>query len=509
MSSNSSEQSPPPAEKKPFISISKRTFVVVTAVILALLLWLVSPFLFHRYPVQYTDIDEHFRYGSIGGENSDGIPYWIIKVLPTVFADKLPGEGYTSLGFIQEPDHELPISFVRSTNSFNFLGIEALGIEVVTENCATCHVGTLRSSPDDSNPQIISAMPGFTVNLQGFIRFLTESAADDRFTADNLMPFINSAGAHFNPLEKLVYRFLVIPRTRDELLELRHDFSFMNRQSLYGPGRVDTFTSYKTRRYGFPVEKLAETELKGISDYPSIWNQAPRQDMRLHWDGNNNDPSERNRTAALALVSPTTIDLDSLARLRNWLNEIKAPPYPYAIDRTLAAQGEVIFDSNCASCHTEQGSRIGQITPIEEVGTDRGRIDSYTYELASNQNLTFSGITYQGVDQRFSHYKKTNGYANSLLDGIWLRSPYLHNGSVPTLRDLLKKPEARPKSFYRGYDVYDQENIGYVSTVPAENGKEFFLYDTDLPSNYNTGHLYGTDLDSQDKDALLEYLKTL
>ena len=491
----------PPGRSQPFIAISKRVFLIITAIILAISFWLISPFLIHRYPIEYPNINEHFLYGSIGGEDSDGIPYWIIKVLPTVFADKLLGKDYTSLGFIQEPDRELPISFVRSTNS--------LGIEVVTENCATCHVGTLRSSPDDTESQIISAMPGMSINLQGFIRFVTESAADERFTADNLMPFINSAGAHFNPLEKLVYRFLVIPRTRDELLELRHDFAFMNEQSLYGPGRVDTFTSYKTRRYGFPVDKLSPTELEGISDYPSIWNQAPRQAMRLHWDGNNNDASERNRTAALALVSPTTINFDSLERIRTWLMEMKAPQYPYAIDRTLASKGKLIFDNNCASCHTEQGANIGQITPIEEVQTDRGRMDSYTYELASNQNLTFSGITYKGVDQRFSHFKKTNGYTNSLLDGIWLRSPYLHNGSVPTLRDLLKKPADRPKTFYRGYDVYDRENVGYISTVASENGKEFFLYDTSLPSNHNVGHLYGTDLADSDRDALLEYLKTL
>lgn len=495
MTNNSQESS------KPFITISKRVFLVIVAIILAIAFWLVSPFIIHRYPIKYTDIDEHFRYGSIGGEDSDGIPYWIVKVLPTVFADKLPGEGFTSLGFIQEPDRDLPISFVRSTNS--------LGIEVVTQNCATCHVGTLRDNAGDRNRQIISAMPGMTVDLQGFIRFLTESAVDERFTAKHLMPYINAAGANFNPLEKLVYRFVVIPRTRDELLLLRHDFSFMNEQSLYGPGRVDTFTSYKTRRYGFPVEKLADSELEGIADYPSIWNQAPRQQMRLHWDGNNNDGSERNRTAALALVSPTTIDFDSLERLRTWLMEIDAPPYPYEIDRSLAQKGEQIFDNNCASCHTETGERIGKITPIEEVKTDRGRIDSYTYELASNQNLTFSGITYNGIDQRFSHFKKTHGYTNNLLDGIWLRSPYLHNGSVPTLRDLLDKPEARPKTFYRGYDVFDRENVGYVSTVAEENGKQFFLYDTSLPSNHNIGHLYGTDLADDDKNALLEYLKTL
>lgn len=75
--------------KIPIISISKRTLLVVAGVVLAIVLWLVSPFLWHRYPVQYADIDEHFRYGTIGGEDSDGIPYWIIKVLPTAFADKL------------------------------------------------------------------------------------------------------------------------------------------------------------------------------------------------------------------------------------------------------------------------------------------------------------------------------------------------------------------------------------------------------------------------------------
>ena len=88
-----------------------------------------------------------------------------------------------------------------------------------------------------------------------------------------------------------------------------------------------------------------------------------------------------------------------------------------------------------------------------------------------------------------------------------MRSPYLHNGSVPTLRDLLNKPEARPKTFYRGYDVFDQENVGYVSTVDRENGKEFFEYKTELSGNHNTGHLYGTNLPNEDKDALLEYLR--
>ena len=492
-------------EPKKFISISKRTFTIVIVILLIVILWLLWPFFPNRGVAQYSNIDEHFRYGSIGGENSDGIPYWILKVLPTVFADKLPGEGLTSLGFIQEPDHELPIGFSKSKNSL-LLG---LGIDVVTQNCAVCHVGLLRGSPEEKNPRIISTMPANTVNLQGFIQFLIKAAVDERFNANNMMPYMQAMGANFNPLEKLVYRYLVIPRTRDQLIHQGNDFAFMDKQTAYGPGRVDTFTSYKTRRYGFPADKLAPAELNGIADFPSIWNQKPRQTMRLHWDGNNNDGSERNRTAALALVSPTTINFDSLYRLRNWLMEIKAPKYPFAIDQNLVVKGKPLYEANCASCHALNGAQIGQIIPIEQIGTDPGRLDSYTYELASNQNLTFSGIEYRGVDQRFSHFIKTNGYTNSLLDGIWLRSPYLHNGSVPTLWDLLEKPENRPQVFYRGYDVYDQQRVGFVADVAQENGKKYFKYDTEQPGNGNFGHLYGTELSPEDKKALLEYLKTL
>ncbi|MGF1480735.1 MAG: cytochrome c [Cyanophyceae cyanobacterium] len=486
-----------------FLGMTRKILVTAAVFLTVIALWLTWPFLTNRGPVYYADIDEHFRYGSVGGENTDGIPYWLWKALPVVFADKLPGEGWTSLGFIQEPDHELPIGFAKSTRT--------IGLDVVTQNCATCHVSTLRETPE-SQPAIVSTMPANTVNLQAYIQFLINAAIDERFTASQIMPTIAAMGANLNPLEKLVYKYFAIPQTRDALLRERHDLTFMEKQSSYGPGRVDTFTTYKTRRFGFPADELPPEELNGIADFPSIWNQEPRQGLYLHWDGNNNDPDERNRTAALALVAPATLDFDSLFRLQEWLNEVPPPEYPYRIDAALAARGQPIFEAQCASCHDilhrPDKSDLETVTPIDQIGTDRGRLDSYTYDLASNQYLIFSGIEYRGEDKRFRHYRKTNGYANAPLDGIWLRAPYLHNGSVPTLRDLLEKPEARPKTFFRGYDVYDKRNVGFISTVPAEDGKPFFKYDTSLPGNGNGGHLFGTDLSAEDKEALLEYLKT-
>jgi cytochrome c peroxidase len=101
------------------------------------------------------------------------------------------------------------------------------------------------------------------------------------------------------------------------------------------------------------------------------------------------------------------------------------------------------------------------------------------------------------------------GYNVPHLDGIWFRAPYLHNGSVPTLRDLLNPLAERPqKKFYRGYDLYDPKNVGFV-TQSDEAKKVGTLHDVSRKGNGNGGHTFGTNLPSKEKDNLIEYLKTL
>jgi hypothetical protein len=109
---------------------------------------------------------------------------------------------------------------------------------------------------------------------------------------------------------------------------------------------------------------------------------------------------------------------------------------------------------------------------------------------------------------RASGFATKGGYVAVPLDGIWVRAPYLHNGSVPTLADLLEAAPSRPARFWRGYDVYDPVRGGFVSAGP-EAVRTGTLYDTSLPGNANTGHTYGTELPAESKRALLEYLKTL
>jgi hypothetical protein len=268
---------------------------------------------------------------------------------------------------------------------------------------------------------------------------------------------------------------------------------------------VDTFNPYKAIQFKWDLSALPHEELIGASDFPSLWNQRPRDGMELHWDGNNNSVDERNLSASLgAGVTPVTIDHKRLTRVRDWIWTLPPPKYPFPVDPVLAAKGDKLYERHCADCHAFDGSRTGRVQPIAEIATDPHRLNSYTLEFAANQYTLYPDSRY-----RFTHFKKTGGYANQPLDGVWARAPYLHNGSVPTIRDLLEPPPNRPKTFYRGDDLYDQRKLGFASDTPESGGRQLFLLDTTIPGNGNGGHEYGTQLSDEDKAALVEYIKTL
>ena len=141
-----------------------------------------------------------------------------------------------------------------------------------------------------------------------------------------------------------------------------------------------------------------------------------------------------------------------------------------------------------------------------QIQTDPARLNSYTEAFRQRQlSELFAGTPYH-----FRSFVKTDGYTNMPLDGLWLRAPYLHNGSVPTLADLLSPPAERPVRFLRGLDIFDAARGGFMAPPcdPAVPTAEGFCLDTSLPGNGNGGHLYGTDLPQQAKSDLLAYLTT-
>src|SRR3546814_15421025 len=125
---------------------------------------------------------------------------------------------------------------------------------------------------------------------------------------------------------------------------------------------------------------------------------------------------------------------------------------------------------------------VGKVTPLAQVGTDRLRLDSYTRDLALNQSTLYAGYPW-----RFTHFRTTFGYANMPPDGLWLRAPYLHNGSVPTLRHLLKPAAARPKAFWRGDDAYHPANLPFAPNLPDRVGVAFSCPHPPAPDNPNAG----------------------
>lgn len=443
-------------------------------------------------PVGYANDEMYFRYGSIGSDVV-GVPYWVFRVMPEICPTDLPG-GYASLGVIQEPGMPTPIGF-----SMRRIG----PVDIVGPNCALCHTASVRATPT-SDPMIVTTAPAHQLNLMGYFKFLFACGRSPDFTAGNVLSAISKYQS-LGLFDRLTYRFVVMPQLRTALAEKGAKFdSIIAGRPDWGPGRVDTFNPYKVLVFNLDMKN--DTSI-GTARFMSIWNQAEQEGIWHHWDGNNDSLDERNLSAAIGAgvtLNPPSFDFAGIERIKQWLMNHPPPAYPFPIDLALAAQGKPIYQRMCASCHDPSGEHFGTVTPLASIGTDPERNLAFDKAMAARMNTIGAGYPWA-----FHRFRSTNGYANHALEGIWVRAPYLHNGSVPTLDDLLKPPEQRPVTFYAGDDVYDQAHVGFVSSEASSGDRKFLLFDTRLKGNSNTGHVYGTTLSDQDRRALLEYLKSL
>jgi mono/diheme cytochrome c family protein len=433
----------------------------------------------------------------MGAENDAGIPYWIFYALPRVFPDKLPkpGIGYASFGVVWEEGQELPVGFSK----------RRIGFDRVANTCAACHVSSYRTQHDET-PTLVVTGPNHTLDLEAFFRFLVDCAKDPRFNADTLMAEIDLA-ANMDWIDRMAYRHLIIPITKKRLIEREGQFAWIYRHDFpeWGRGRDDAMNLTKYFMIRWPMD-----DSFGPTDMPSVWNlkkYVHEKNHRMNFAGDSHDAYSVVIDSALGLMGAEPKDKDDFLKHIDWLVDYlknkPAPKYPFPIDAARAARGKSVFDANCAACHTS--ARTGTIVPLAEIGTDRGRIDTWgkLAAIEANKVVKDMGIARKGLVEA-----ELTGYVAQFLDGIWLRAPYLHNGSVPSLADMLTPPAQRPQMFWRGYDVYDPIKVGFVVQGPAAEraGTQF---DTRLRGNGNGGHAFGTGLPAGDKSDLIEYLKTL
>jgi mono/diheme cytochrome c family protein len=204
---------------------------------------------------------------------------------------------------------------------------------------------------------------------------------------------------------------------------------------------------------------------------------------------------------------------DDFREVYKWLESLEAPKYPFAIDGALAAKGEAVFNNLCADCHGTYGAKEtypNKVVAIEEVGTDPVRLSSLSPEHRAGYGASW-----------FAHFGEhetvvdPGGYVAPPLDGIWASAPYFHNGAVPTLWHVMHSDE-RPKVWRRTEDGYDQQKVGLeIATfekLPADvkTGREQRKYfDTSKFGKSAGGHTFPDALEESEKQAVLEYLKTL
>ena len=256
-----------------------------------------------------------------------------------------------------------------------------------------------------------------------------------------------------------------------------------------------------------------------------------------------------------------------LQRVEGMLDRLAPPSWPEdvlgRIDRNKAKAGKALFAENCAGCHNmwpyrmTEPNKFGKqfvlvgLTPQTDVGTDKAQFEALrpvaiTGELSKflppefrdkpllppfvfstvlgvvvrevaerKLKLTEAAeVDLHGYRERSTARPPEHVYKAAPREGVWATAPFLHNGSVPNLYEMLLPAAERTKKFYLGGD-FDPVKVGL--DTKAQSGS--FLIDTTLVGNSNSGHSFqngprgdgvvGPLLTDEQRWALVEYLKSI
>ncbi|MGH9495718.1 MAG: di-heme-cytochrome C peroxidase [Candidatus Sulfotelmatobacter sp.] len=351
-----------------------------------------------------------------------------------------------------------------------------------------------------------------------------------------------------------------------------------------GYGRTDALA--RIGNFVFGTELANNKNLvvgDGPVNFPPVWD-ASWLDW-VQYNGSIQQPMGRNVGEALGVRSrinlrgypgaqfANTIRVDGLQQIENLLGGARpgdgvwSPKWPESVfgnlDRTKAAQGELLYRRLCISCHKPpmnspdgqnpqywttrtdpNGSQFFKVTmvPLEFIGTDPKQAENFYNRKADtgplNQGVLSAGdgltyITQKVIEQAYTRFNLTpeqielwNGHRKNIVraplaykarphNGIWATPPYLHNGSVPNLYELLSPVSERSTSFYLGRKDFDPVKLG-LNTEGFEGATRF---DVTLPGNSNAGHefndgpkgkgILGRKLTPDERMAIIEYFKTL
>jgi len=406
----------------------------------------------------------------------------------------IPYSAWRRLNPDADSGHALPGRAPRNAELPYFLSLYAddRGVELVTTNCLLCHGAEIEG-------ELIIGLgnefldftedPRETVDAVGnYVTGRDETAAWQKWASriDAIAPYIITDTIGVNPAPNLT---LALIAHRDvETLEWSSD-------PILDPPRQDPL----------PVS------------VPPWWRMAKKNAMFYNAMARGDHARYmmmKSLVCADTLQEVTALE-DMFVHIRAYIASLEAPRFPYQVDAELAAQGETIFNRECSVCHGTYGPNAtypNRIVDLDTVNTD----PAYAMQAydESRRFMRWFNTSWYG---QTATARPARGYIAPPLDGVWATAPYLHNGSVPSIAALLdssRRPTYWSQNF--GSPEYNAHDLGWHYRV-LEGGKEQLIdvderervYDTTLYGYSNEGHTFGDQLSDAEREAVIEYLKTL
>ncbi len=461
-----------------------------------------------------------------------------------------------ALGFVTTTADEynpdgLPVGLVRDADKKNgdYLGL----------TCAACHTGQVRINGKRIRIDGGQALIDYTQFEQKVLAALKATLGD----SDKFLRF----SAPLIAADKTLTEDAVATQVQTRIEELEKHYAVNASEVAYGHGRLDAFgqifNAIAVEALNLPENTHAPD---APTSYPVLWDASHLNVVQWNASAPNKEPGPlfQNAITALAvygtvivpknkLTYQSSIRINNLGEIQKDFYQLVAPQWPVAIAGELNAEkmaaGKKLYDQHCVQCHsipdpTDKTRKLQAVlVPYQQVGTDPLMVENFINRkvksgvLEGDKAMVLFGdklpaettpldlVTHvatgallnqpwQTIKAIVKEYRSNddpptqtvfNSYKARPINGVWASAPYLHNGSVPSIYDLLLPASERPVTFYVGNIDLDLVKVGHVYSAAPNTS----FFDTRLRGNSNAGHEYGTHLEDEQRWALVEYVKSL
>ncbi|MEM7151912.1 MAG: hypothetical protein AAF799_03675 [Myxococcota bacterium] len=450
-----------------------------------------------------------FSHYGVGDPYAAGVPYPVFLALRALYPERL---GRDWLEFSAQygtiPNRERPTDPDALPVGFHLATDPITRVDFLMINCHLCHADLVEA---DGRQVFIAGMGNRTLRLHAYDDAFVRIGQDDDLRVGRLLAATTAAAKDHGLAWPPDHRRPIVSET---LRKVRHRAEIRGADSARLaaglPGRVATIEGFM-----LALNEQYDAQL----ELPSTigWAKIPDVATWRYRETNSFDGVSTGAPVAMVAgadfafgVRPQWylghqhIATSMFLYLRGFSRDLE---FPGPIDAALAKSGEGLFDEHCAGCHGDYSGRyVGyeeQVVPLSVVQTDPARIEAVTPAFAK---------TADGIEETrglvVTH--ASDGYVPRPLVDVWARGTYGHAGQWPDLATLATPPEQRPQRFVVDLGApLDLERVGVAWSANGSEGPQRHVYDARVPGYGNGGHEFLSDLASEERQAVLEYLKTL